>query len=155
MELKIRLTEKFLSKGDSESKIKTYYQLDDEEERVLWKFLNDLLDYTILEGKNKPSNIKDKYVDGLLVVKKINTNNGLLFLNKNLWHYHIASVDYPYGDKQYYHKPTNPILHQNLRGRTTSLLIHYSKREIEDYVEVGIWGISHHNCWNDLYKTIN
>lgn len=157
MEIIINFAEQFFYRNTYENKIKTYYQLNKEEEDAFWMFLDNLLDNNDLEGKNKPSYFIDRYdpESKSIVTQEIKTTKGLYFNLHDVWHYHFEHSLSPYNQKQYYNKLTKPILLQNLSGRTNSYLIHYFKEKNENTITIKIIGISEHNCWEDLYKIIN
>ena len=155
MELKINFADQFLYYNSSNS-IKTYYQLNEQEENALWYFIEELLDKKDLEGKNKPSDTIEIYdpVTKTITSKKLTSVEGNFFASNKVWHYHFEHALSHYNPKQYYNKLTKPVLLKNLDGRTNSYLIHYFKIEKSTEILIRIIGISEHSCWKDLYQTI-
>ena len=155
MELKINFADQFLY-YNSYNSIKTYYQLNIDEENALWSFIENLLDKKDLEGKNKPSETIETYdsVSKTITSKKITSIEGNFFASNKVWHYHFEHALSPYNPKQYYNKLTKPVLLKNLDGRTNSYFIHYFKIEKPTEIEIKIIGISQHSCWIDLYQII-
>lgn len=154
--LMIRFNENFTWKNNSSNTIKNYYQLTKDEKNAFWLLLENLLSFQDLEGKNKPSNIIDKYdvnTNSITQTEIIN-RNGLDFKVKNIWHYHMETELYHYNNKL---MPdiTKPILLKNLNGKTSDLLIHYQKKETDTDIIINICGLSQHKCWDCLYNKIN